>query len=184
VLKDPETRDAYAIVRADKARMRKERKEAARQHIRAIVATKAPGQREPRERDNGYLQSLRRLPCAVCGSTPCDAAHLRFQNLDAGRVNPGMGKKPHDRHAVNLCRACHTDQHANNEKAWWAAHRMDPDALAAGLYAAFLAGGDMAAVVQEYRPAVRAKKPEDGRRDGVQDALETPPPRASGRGER
>lgn len=47
-----------------------------------------------------------------------------------------------------------SEQHdAGDEAKWWAAHNLDPDALAAGHYAAFLAGGDMAAVVQEYRPA-------------------------------
>lgn len=153
-LRDPETRDAYAIVRADKARQRKARKEAAREHIRAIVATKAPGQRQPREKANGYLQALRRVPCTICGALPSDAAHLRFTNMAVGRRNPGMGMKSHDRFATPLCREHHTEQHAaGNEAAWWAAHRMDPDALAAGLYAAFLAGGDMAAAVQEYRPA-------------------------------
>jgi len=130
------------------------RKEAARQHIKAIVATKAPNQRQPREKANGYLQALRRVPCAICGALPSDAAHIRFTNMAVGRRNPGMGMKSHDRFATPLCREHHTEQHAaGNEQAWWAAHRMDPDALAAGLYAAFLAGGDMAAVVQQYRPA-------------------------------
>jgi hypothetical protein len=163
MIRDPETRDAYAIVKADKAKARKARKEAARQHIRAIVATKAPGQRQPREKANAYLQALRRVPCAVCGALPSDAAHLRFTNMAVGRRNPGMGMKSHDRFATPLCRAHHTEQHAaGNEAAWWAAHRMDPDALAAATYAAFLAGGDMAAVVQEYRPAGGAERVHTG----------------------
>lgn len=150
MLRDPETRDAYAIVRADKARQRKARKEAAREHIRAIVATKAPNQRQPRERDNGYLQFLRRLPCVIDGARPSDAAHTRFANLAVGRVNPGMAKKPHDRHAVPLCRSCHTDQHANNEAVWWARHGIDPDALSASLYAAFLAGQDGSPIIRRF----------------------------------
>jgi hypothetical protein len=35
----------------------------------------APGQRQPRERDNAHLAFIRRLPCASCGVPgPCDAA--------------------------------------------------------------------------------------------------------------
>lgn len=167
--------EAAKIKRAANREKRLERKEAARQHIRAIVATKAPGQRQPREKDGVYLQALRRVPCVICGALPCDAAHLRFTNLSVGRRNPGMGMKSHDRFANPLCREHHKAQHdAGDEAKWWAAHNLDPDALAAGHYAAFLAGGDMAAVVQEYRPAVRAKQREDGRPDLVRDSQNPP----------
>lgn len=150
MIRSPELRDAYDMVKADKKAQRTARKEAARQHIRAIVASNAPGRRNPRQRDNGYLAFLRRLPCAIDGAKPSDAAHLRFTNLSAGRTNPGLAKKPHDRFAVPLCRVCHTDQHANNEARWWAGHGIDPDALASALYAAFLAGQDGEPVVRRF----------------------------------
>ena len=73
-----------------------------------------------------------------------DAAHTRFANLSVGRANPGMGAKPSDRFCTPLCREHHSEQHARgNEAAWWASKGIDPDALSARLYAAFLAGEEI-----------------------------------------
>lgn len=148
-LRSPEDRATLQAAAKVRQRERRERKAAAAQHIRALVASKAPNKRQPRERDNGYLAWLRRQPCAVCGSTPCDAAHLRFANPSVGRTNPGMGCKPHDRHATALCREHHTEQHAaGNEARWWASKGIDPDRLSARLYAAYLAAHEAPAVIR------------------------------------
>jgi hypothetical protein len=160
MIRDAETRHAYEIVKADKKRQRTERKEAARQHIRAIVASTAPGKRQPRERDNGFLAFVRRHPCCVCGRSPVEAAHTRFTNRDVGRMNPGMGCKPSDRFCTPLCPDHHRAQHARgNEAAWWAEQGVDPDAISAQLYAAFLAGGEpIPMVVRPSRPFGTSKR--------------------------
>lgn len=153
MIRDAETREAYAKVRADKARLRKERKAAAIAHIKAVTSSTAPGKRQPRERNNAFLAFVRRHPCAVCGSSPVDAAHTRFGNPAVGRLNPGMGAKPSDRFATPLCRTHHEAQHAHgNERAWWASVGIDPDALSASLYAAFLAGSDPVQMVARRQP--------------------------------
>ena len=43
----------------------KKTKAAAERKARAKALVRTPGQRQPRERDPGYLAFLRRLPCAV-----------------------------------------------------------------------------------------------------------------------
>ena len=134
---------AAKIKRAENKAKRLARKEEARQHIRAVVESRAPNKRQPREKNNGFLAFVRRHPCCVCGGSPVDAAHTRFTNLKVGRANPGMGSKPSDRFATPLCRADHTAQHMRgNEAAWWAEHGLDPDEISARLFAAFLAGSE------------------------------------------
>jgi hypothetical protein len=60
-----------------------------------------------------------------------------------GKRATGLGERPDDRWAVPLCRECHLDgqdsQHRVGEAAFWARAGLDPHAIAAGLYAEFLA---------------------------------------------
>ena len=142
MIRNPELQDAYAKVKADKKRQREDRKAAARDYLRARKEAPAPGQRAPRERNNGFLAFVRRHRCCVCGASPVDACHIRYSNPAVGRINPGLQSKPSDRWCVPACRACHERQHSMNERAYWASVGIDPDALANRLYAAFLAGGE------------------------------------------
>ena len=121
----------------------------------------APGQRQPRERDPGFLAFLRRLPCIawVRGLHGCQgatqAAHIRFSDAAKGRRNPGMQSKPSDRFATPLCAAHHLhDQHLRKEQAFWAEVGVDPGDLAAALHAAYLAGDDGVAVLHQFIPTV------------------------------
>lgn len=88
--------------------------------------------------DKTYRAWIRRQPCAV-GPLGCDgpieAAHLRFSDYAAGRQNPGMGRKSDDdKWLTPLCRFHHQhDQHRRSERAFWAAHGVDPNALAIAL---------------------------------------------------
>ena len=130
--------------------LRKRRRElkAARPKIQRVE-----GQRQPRQRDNGYLQALRRLPCCIgwgCEGR-VEAAHTRFSNPAVGRVNPGLQQKPHDRFANPLCAGHHRSQHAANERAWWSAWGIDPDAISARLYAAYQAGEDALPIIEQAR---------------------------------
>ena len=125
---------------------------------REKALVKSEGQRQPRERDPGYLAFLRRLPCAVglikgdCCGGRTDPAHIRFTDRKAGRVNPGLSAKPDDRWCVCVCRFHHEAQHAyGNEAKWWAVEvGVDPSDLARALYAAFQAGEDGTAVLRRF----------------------------------
>lgn len=111
----------------------------------AAIGKPAPGQREERELEPGYLAYLRRQPCQVgpLMGDPCegriDPAHLRFTNRAVGRINPGMGRKSHDRFCLSACRKHHDAQHRyGNEAKWWAVEvRADPDEIAARQHAEF-----------------------------------------------
>lgn len=145
-------REARKIAQA-KARAQRERQREQR------VTQERVKPKGGRERDPGYLAFLRRLPCiaGVMGSSECQgatqAAHLRFSDAKAGRTNPGMGAKPHDRHATPLCAHHHLrDQHVRQEQAFWNDLGIDPGDLSAALYAAYLAGEDGLAVLRRFAP--------------------------------
>ena len=136
-------REARKIARA-KARQKREK---------ALV--RSQGQRQPRERDPGYLAFLRRLPCVVCGATRrIEAAHVRAGYSSAGWAPTGMMQKPDDARAVPLCATCHREgpnaQHRANERQWWSGHGIDPPDLCRALHSAYLAGEDGHAVLRRF----------------------------------
>ena len=99
-------------------------------------------QRQPRQRDEGYLKWLRKKPCACgCGKSPSDAAHLRAGSVAYGKENPGLGAKPSDCWAMPLHRSCHMRQHAfGDEVLWWSQHGIpDPFGRSMRYYAAYQA---------------------------------------------
>ncbi len=103
-------------------------------------------QRQPRLLDPGYLAWLRTKRCCVClRAPPCEAAHIRYSDASAGKVNPGIGRKPDDRYAVPLCSWCHrkspTSQHnIGDEALFWRSNMINPLKFAADYYAEY--GGD------------------------------------------
>lgn len=168
MIRDPEERAARAVVKRFDAQRRKERKANKANAMRAVIESVAPGKRQPREEAPPYRAWLRRQPCAICEGKPCDAAHLRFNNPDAGRMNPGAGRKSHDRHSNPLCRRHHTEQHdAGDEAAWWASYGLDGDASAARHYAAFLAGQPQARPIPSRAFAKRPSASELGQDSGT-----------------
>jgi len=137
----------------------KARRRAERRAMVARIGKRRAGQRQPRERDPGFLAWLRRLPCiaGVMGRTDCEgavqAAHVRFSAHGKGR-NPGLGSKNHDRHANPLCAFHHLqDQHTRSEIAFWADLGVDAYDLSAALYAAYQAGEDGLAVLRRFSPS-------------------------------
>jgi hypothetical protein len=109
-----------------------------------------------RFRDNTYLAWVRRLPC-VAGlvqggcSGPVEAAHLRFSDVNAGRINPGMGRKSGDDWTTPLCNGHHQhDQHLKNERAFWSGLDIDVNALCRALFAAYRSNQDGAAAVSTF----------------------------------
>lgn len=101
-------------------------------------------QRQPRERDPGFLAFIRRQPCCA-GPAGCsgaiEAAHLRFASAARGKPLTGMQTKPDDRYAVPLCVAHHRAgpdaQHSHGESAWWAMRGLDPLEIADRLFAEY-----------------------------------------------
>jgi hypothetical protein len=93
-----------------------------------------------RVRDKVYLAHVRRKPCTV-GPDGCEgaveAAHLRFSDFAAGRINPGKSRKSDDCWALPLCQKHHREQHATSERRWWEGKGIDPNAAAMELRAAF-----------------------------------------------
>lgn len=86
-----------------------------------------------------YLDRIRALPCLCCGRAPSEAAHIRYSDFKAGKVNPGMGTKgtDDDRWCVPLCRECHRGrkgQHTRGERQWWEDKGIDPHEVARDLW--------------------------------------------------
>ena len=88
-----------------------------------------------------YRQKIRDCGCIIpgCGA-PAQCAHLRFSCVAYGKVNPGVGSKPHDKFSLPLCQWHHLDapdaQHKQNEEEFWASWGIDPLAVAARLWEA------------------------------------------------
>ena len=84
-----------------------------------------------------HLAWLRTLPCCIpgCYDKPVIAHHLMCSpEPKAGRLKAG------DNWAVNLCehthhsaQSAHGVHHRGDERAWWAAHGIDPIVYAANL---------------------------------------------------
>jgi hypothetical protein len=88
-------------------------------------------QRQPRERDQAYLDYIRQLPCCICGdNTSVEAAHLRVGSINHDKRETGMGEKSSDKWAVPLCGRHHREQHSMNELEFWASYYIDPFATA------------------------------------------------------
>jgi Rad52/22 family double-strand break repair protein len=85
---------------------------------------------EPRRlRDKAHLKFVASQPCLVCGRQPCDPHHLRFAQPRA------LGLKVSDEFTVPLCRGHHRQLHqAGNEVAWWQGIKIEPLAIAKGLW--------------------------------------------------
>lgn len=138
---------------AEKRAIEKPVKEAARQERKASAKARTNGRERRvdhasakpdrgRERDPGFLAYLRRQPCEArhmgdCAG-PIHAAHVRYSDASKGSVNPGMGRKNHDRHANPLCEHHHLhDQHKRNERAFWQSLGKDAYDTAARHYATY-----------------------------------------------
>lgn len=92
-------------------------------------------QRSPRQHDPDHLAFIRTLMCLVClDDTSVEAAHIRFSDIRAAKVNPGVGQKPHDYWTVPLCSKCHREQHEIKEEFFWDQAMIDPLFVAMALY--------------------------------------------------
>lgn len=96
--------------------------------------------RQPRVKDEAYLNQIRKLPCVVClQGERSQAAHIRSASRSHGKRHTGMGEKPDDRWTVPLCARHHvsgpdSQHHHGDELKWWMARGIDPFELASELY--------------------------------------------------
>lgn len=155
-------RDIEAQREIDRTRapLKRKRRRERRARAKAIDASR-PEQRQERQEDPAYLRWLR-ARCCIAGAiarSPCDGpidpAHIRFADPTAGRMNPGLGRKPDDRWCLPVCRRHHEAQHlAGNEARWWAQEvGVDPSDVARSMYRDFQGGGDGSAVLRRFAPS-------------------------------
>ena len=124
---------------------------------------KAAGQRDPRQRDEGFISWLHGLDCIACmiegrpaNRGPIEAAHQKLAIASKGWREGGLGPRVHDARCVALC-AHHHRLAANScdlggqRKFWDRMGLGDRIAdLCADLLAAFRAGEDGAAVLRQF----------------------------------
>ena len=103
--------------------------------------------RNPRIYLPDHLARVRQLPCLLClDNTSTEACHIRYSDIRAAKINPGVGQKPHDYWVVPLCKRHHDAQHAfGDEYQFWAHECIDPLFIAMALY---LNSGDQEACEQ------------------------------------
>lgn len=89
----------------------------------------------PRQHDEKHLAFIRQMPCLIClNNVSTEAAHIRFSDARAAKVNSGVGAKPHDRWAVPLCGDHHKVQHSMGERRFWDEAMIDPLFVSMALY--------------------------------------------------
>jgi hypothetical protein len=86
---------------------------------------------EPRRiRDKEHRKFVSSQACLVCGRQPSDSHHLRFAQPRA------LSRKVSDEFTVPLCRIHHREVHRRgNEAAWWSGFGIEPNLVAAALWA-------------------------------------------------
>ena len=90
---------------------------------------------QKRLKDDRHLAFIRTLPSVISGVYGVEACHLRYGDPLYRKKHTGSAQKPDDCWVVPMTPAEHSDQHSNNEAAWWKAQGIDPLALARDLYA-------------------------------------------------
>jgi DNA recombination protein Rad52 len=89
-----------------------------------------------RIRDKGHRRFVAAQPCLVCGRMPTQAHHLTFAQPRARSL------KTSDEWTVPLCITHHRELHdRGDERAYWAANRINPERAAQELWARSRAGG-------------------------------------------
>lgn len=92
-------------------------------------------------RDAKYLSLIRQLPCLICGTSPCEAAHVRLADARYEAAPTGIAIKPEDWRALPLCPRHHREgpdaQHKAGERDWYALRGIDPLPLCERLRASY-----------------------------------------------
>ena len=93
-------------------------------------------QRRPRQENAKHLRFVRERPCIICGSTPCDAAHIKMPDGRIGKpMSSNIGMKASDHFTLPLCRKHHERSHQVPEREFYEFYRIDAVLLALALFA-------------------------------------------------
>jgi DNA recombination protein Rad52 len=85
---------------------------------------------ERRLRDKSHLKFVATQPCLICGREPSQAHHLTFCQ------KRGLSLKVSDEFTVPLCGVHHDELHrSGSERQWWENHHINPEPIAAELWA-------------------------------------------------
>lgn len=130
------------LSKTEEARILRDRRAQERREIAKARRVKSPKADRGRERDNGFLQFVRRQPCAARGLGNCfgavEATHIRMASAAHNKPLTGLGVKPSDRWCLPACRGHHLDQHMEgDERRWWSKVGIDPFETAKRLYAEY-----------------------------------------------
>lgn len=119
------------------------------------------GKASKRIKDKPYLEWIHELPCIVTGRLGVEAAHISYPEPRYGKLGRGLGAKESDRWCIPLSPAEHRNQHSMGERAYWAAHGIDPCVVALALSAAYPDTGRALIVIRniERKPAGRLWQP-------------------------
>ncbi|MFC5372963.1 hypothetical protein ACFPIF_10385 [Brevundimonas faecalis] len=149
---DRETLQAAARIKRSLARERRRNTLAARPHEK---------KHRGRQRDNGHLAFIRRLPCVATYLATgrfaygCQAAHVRLTNHAFGKPMPGAQVKPDDCWTLPLSPEQHRIQSdVRNERPFWADHGLTEEdvlTLCRDLYAASGDADVAEAIIRNHR---------------------------------
>jgi DNA recombination protein Rad52 len=83
-----------------------------------------------RLRDKSHLKFVAMQPCLICGREPSQAHHVTFCQ------RRGLSLKVSDEFTVPLCGLHHDELHrSGSEREWWERHHINPEPIAAELWA-------------------------------------------------
>jgi Putative HNHc nuclease len=92
-------------------------------------------QRRPRRENKKHLRWIAERACLVCGSSPCDAAHIKHADSRVCKpLSSNIGMKADDRFTIPLCRRHHEECHQLGEKDFFLKYACDPILIALALY--------------------------------------------------
>jgi putative HNHc nuclease len=101
-------------------------------------------QRRPRRKNEKHLRFVRERCCIICGSSPCDAAHIKMADARIAKpLSSNIGMKADDCFTLPLCRRHHEEQHSMPERKFWDQYHIDAVLLALMLYS-FTGYGELA----------------------------------------
>lgn len=101
-----------AITRRENQARNRARRAESKERQKAVIASTAPGKRDPRQRDAAFLSWLHEdIPCLGClieGPGPVayatiEACHLKISIAAKGWAKAGLGNRTHDHRCAPLC---------------------------------------------------------------------------------
>lgn len=117
--------------------------------------------KSPRVRDKAHLGYIAQMPSVISGIRPVEVCHLRYSEVESGKPQTGMGRKPSDVWVLPLTPGEHRlendSQHSGAERDYWNRHGIDPIPLCLALYAVSGNIDDMESLIRQARTLFPAR---------------------------